>query len=112
MLGLSLPAPSEAELLAQAARMALPAAAKARLHDVAQQIDVLNQRRTELAALEKVDADRKKAIATLKAELDARAQDLDARDAALAARAAAFAKVVAAFDQNLAAHAASLEQTT
>ena len=105
--------PGPEEVIKIATAMAMPAAAKARLQDIGQQLDALNKRREEIAALKaQADADRI-AADKFKAELDARAQDLANREqqnnAALLTRIAKFEAVVAEFQSKLAVHEAALE---
>ena len=108
MMGLSQGSPGPEEVIKIATAMAMPAAAKARLQDIGQQLDALNKRREEIAALQaQKDADRS-AADKFKAELDARAQDLANREQQLNARADKFAKVVAEFQSKLAGHEAAL----
>jgi chemotaxis protein histidine kinase CheA len=112
MLGLSVAPPGPEEVIKMATAMAMPAAAKARLQDIGQQLDTLNKRREEIAALKAqadaaVLANDKRAV-----ELQQRSDALDARDAVLAARTAQVAAVVAKFERALGEHATTLEKQT
>jgi hypothetical protein len=111
MMGLSQGAPGPEEVIKIATAMAMPAAAKARLQDIGQQLDALNKRREEIAAL-KAQAEAA-ALANDKraVELQQRSDALDARDAALAVRTAQVAAAVAKFERALGEHATTLEQT-
>jgi hypothetical protein len=81
MMGLSVAPPSQADIVAMASQMALPAAAKRTLADIGQQLDALNRRREEIAALQKqADVDRA-AIDKRAAEIEQRAAVLDAANA-------------------------------
>jgi septation ring formation regulator EzrA len=110
MMGLSQGAPGAAEVIAIAQRMAMPDAVKATLADIGQQLDALNKRREEIAALQKqVETDRA-AADSLKARADEFAQDLVTREQKHSARVAKLDAVVAAFEQKLAAHEAALQE--
>jgi septal ring factor EnvC (AmiA/AmiB activator) len=112
MMGLSQGAPGPEEVIKIATAMAMPAAAKARLQDIGQQLDALNKRREEIATLQaQIDAARS-AADKFKAELDVHAQDLANREQQLNARAARIQAVADQFGQALARHVASLEQTS
>jgi hypothetical protein len=113
MLGLSVAPPGPEEVIKMATAMAMPAAAKARLQDIGQQLDALNKRREEIAALQaQIDADRKAADKCM-TEVQQRSDALDARaaafDVALRRRADTFAKIVDDFQSKLAVHEAALE---
>jgi hypothetical protein len=113
MMGLSVGSPGPEEVIKMATAMAMPAAAKARLQDIGQQLDALNKKREEIAAL-KAQADaavlaNDKRAAVLDETNAKRAAVLDASEAALQARTAAFSKVLAEFEGKLAVHAAALE---
>jgi chromosome segregation ATPase len=111
MMGLSQGSPGPEEVIKIATAMAMPAAAKARLQDIGQQLDALNKRREEIAALQaQIDVDRKAADKRM-AEVQQRSDALDDRDAALRTRIASFSKVIAEFGSKLAARESALEQT-
>jgi hypothetical protein len=99
-----------AEILAEATRLAMPAESQRVLKDIADQLAALKDRQNEIIALQqKTDADRA-AFDRLAAEIQLRSDALDSREAALRARAAKLDAVVAAFEQKLAAHEAAMEQ--
>jgi DNA repair exonuclease SbcCD ATPase subunit len=112
MMGLAQGSPGPEEIIKIATAMTMPAAAKARLQDIAQQLDALNRRSAEIASLQKqADVDRAaidKRAAELNEDNARKAASLDAREAALQARVAKFEAAVARFDQGLAAREAEL----
>ena len=110
-MGLSQGSPGPEEVIKMATAMAMPAAAKARLLDIGQQLDTLNKQRAEIAAL-KAQADSAMLANDKRAvELQQRSDALDARDAALTVRTAQVAAVLTKFEQALGEHATTLEQT-
>ena len=111
MLGfVSQGAPGPEEVIKIATAMAMPAAAKARLQDISQQLDILNRQRADIAAL-KAQADAAVLVNDKRAaEIEQRAAVLDAATVALNTRIAKFEATVAQFEQALARHEASLEQ--
>jgi chromosome segregation ATPase len=111
MMGLSMGTPGPEEVIKMATAMAMPAAAKRTLQDIASQLAALRDRQNEIGVLSlKLDTDRA-AVDKRTAEVQQRSDALDAANAALNTRIAKFEVTVSEFEQKLAAHETALEQT-